>query len=176
VRNNPKRFESCSKPDDLPYIWLLKPPAEWVDPVSLEKRGPESIPYNDTEISATSIFKYIKNNLPDYTQKIETVGQHNEFKESMLHADINKVLFISNKERPSMEMKAIAQEYKDRLMFGFVPESATQVQEIFKEVNKRPEIILYKSYDSENDQILNMGEMHLFNESLTYPIMKEFLD
>lgn len=26
AKENPKRFESCSRPDDLPYIWLLRPP------------------------------------------------------------------------------------------------------------------------------------------------------
>lgn len=115
VKKNPQRFESCSKPDELPYIWLLKPPKEWVDPVSLEKKNPESIPYNDTELSANTMFKYIQRNLPDFTDRIESVKQHDNFKESMLHADINKVLFISNKDKPSLEMRAITQEFKDRL-------------------------------------------------------------
>lgn len=108
VKQNPKRFESCSKPEELPYIWLLKPPAEWVNPITLEKRVPESIPYNNTEVSSTTLYKYIKNNLPDLTQRIETEGQHDNFKESMIQADINKVLIISNKNKPSMEIKGIA--------------------------------------------------------------------
>ena len=92
----------------------------------------------------------------------------------MIHADINKVLIISNKNRPSAEIKAIAQEFKDKLLFGFVPEDAKEVQALLPQINKRPEIIVYKSYDPENQQILTMGEMQLFNESLTFPIMKEF--
>ena len=28
VKKNLEKFSSCSKPDELPYIWLLKPPKD----------------------------------------------------------------------------------------------------------------------------------------------------
>lgn len=172
INERPERFQACSKPHELPYIWLLKPPAMKVDPISLEKINPESIPYNTTELSPTMFYNYIVNNIPDFTIKLNTVSQHNHFKEDVENADINKVLIISNKNKVIPEFKAIASHYKDRLLFGFVSSESKEVQELFPKLSKRPDLILYKSYDAENDQLMNLGEQILFNESISIPIMK----
>lgn len=129
IKEKPERFLACNKPHELPYIWLLKPPANRVDPISLEKVIPESIPYNSTELSPTMFYNYIVNNLPDFTVKLNTVRQHNHFKEDVENADINKVLIISNKDKVIPEFKAIASHYKDRLLFGFVSSESKEVQE-----------------------------------------------
>ncbi len=67
AKENPKRFESCSKPDDLPYIWLLKPPTDSIDPISLDRNVAKSIPYNDTELSPTVFYNYLVKNMPEYS-------------------------------------------------------------------------------------------------------------
>ena len=66
AKENKKRFESCARPEDLPYIWILKPPHESVDPISLDKNTAKSIPYNDTELSPTIFYNYIVKNMPEY--------------------------------------------------------------------------------------------------------------
>ncbi len=73
IKERPERFQACNKPDELPYIWLLKPPLHRVDPITLEKVNPESIPYNSTELSPTMFYNYIVNNLPDFTERLETL-------------------------------------------------------------------------------------------------------
>jgi hypothetical protein len=66
----------------------------------------------------------------------------------MNNADINKVVIISNKGKVIPEFKAIASHYKDRLQFGFVSSESKEVQSLFPQLTKRPDLIMYKSYDA----------------------------
>jgi hypothetical protein len=74
AKENSQRFHSCAKPDDLPYIWLLKPPIHPVDPISLDKNVAKSIPYNDTELSPSIFYNFLVNNMPEYVQEIHTLA------------------------------------------------------------------------------------------------------
>ena len=150
AKENPQRFQSCSKPDDLPYIWLLKPPTHAVDPVSLDRNIAQSIPYNATELSPTIFYNFIVNNLPEFSQQITTLAQLNEFKESMVNSDINKVVIVnSKKERP--EIKAITSHFRERLLFASVPHDAHEVLASLSMIKKRPDLLVYQSFDAEQN-------------------------
>ena len=75
VKANPGRFEACKRPEELPYIWLMKPPSTRVDPSTLEPNKPENIPYNQTELTPTNFYNFVVNNMPDITTLVETVKQ-----------------------------------------------------------------------------------------------------
>lgn len=43
-------------------------------------------------------------------------------------------------------------------------------------IKKRPDLLVYQSFDIETNQPLELGKQILFNESIQFPIMLQFLD
>ena len=86
-----------------------------------DKGKPETIPYNENELTPNIFYKYIVSNIPDFTQRIETVEQLEHYRDLATNININKVLYLSSKNKITEEYKTIASEFKDRLLFAFVP-------------------------------------------------------
>lgn len=103
--------------------------------------------------------------------------QYEQFTESMYNMDMNKVLILSSKRNISEDFKAISSEYRDRLLFGFVPSNVHEVHSVFDEaVATKPEVIVYMSYDPQTNSTLQTGKRIQLNEThFSYAAMKEFL-
>lgn len=131
---------------------LYKPAQYRVDPESYDIMTPELIHYTDNELSPTIFYNYLIKNMPDYTQNIESIMQFEQFTDSLYNIDINKVLILSNKKTITEDFKAISSEYRDRLLFGFVPSTVQEVESFFGEaVVIKPEVIVFMSYDPETN-------------------------
>lgn len=69
--------------------------------------------------------KWVSDNLPDFTLKVETKKKYEQLTKKDL--DINKVLLFTKKSQVAPVFKAISAEFKDKLRFYVivVPEGAT---------------------------------------------------
>ena len=119
-----------------------------MDPISLDRNLAKSIPYNATELSPTIFYNFIVDNLPVFSKEISTMAQLNEFKESMVNAEINKVLIINGK-KDKPEIRAITSHFRDRLLFATVPHDAHEIHASLSMVKKKPDLLIFQSYDVE---------------------------
>ncbi len=83
----------------------------------------------------------------------------------MLNQDINKVVIINTK-KTKPEIQAITAHYKGRLLFGVVDPDAHEILSELSMIKKRPDLLVYQSFDIETNQPLEMGRQILFNESI----------
>lgn len=133
-KENPEKFGHCQNTDELPYITLIKPPNNRININSLDIEPNTVVPYSDNELTANSFYKFIVENMPDYLINIGNNLQLEQLRDGVPIRDINKVVILGNKEKPLPEFLALAAEFRDRLMIGYVPKSSEEVYEEFSSV------------------------------------------
>ena len=157
---------------------MYKPAEFKVDPFTLDLIKPEAIYYTEKELTPNNFYNFLIRNMPDFTRPIHSILQFQELRDGILNLDINKVIIISNKQNVTPEFKAIASEYRDRILIGFAPVDALEVHSEFADfVTKKPEVIVYKSFESDSNKTLEIGERIMLNETgITVPLLKAFLE
>lgn len=112
--------------------------------------------------------------MPDYLKPIQTMPSLNEFINHDL--SINKVLIVSGKKNSTPEFKAIASEFKDKILFAFADSDAVDLHAELK-VARKPEVIVYRTYDVDLNQVAEQVSRTDFNETyISVPLLKAFLE
>lgn len=81
---------------------------------------PQSISFNEREVTTQKVKTFILNNLPDFSTKLDTASKHEEFKNLGDEKDINRVILFSKKANTPPIYKVLTNFFRDKLRFGFV--------------------------------------------------------
>jgi hypothetical protein len=75
------RFKDlCSKDDHLPFFQIIRPPSVKINPYTNQPMQAESVAYKENQVTVPKFKSYILSNLPDYSQKLDTLDKMIEFK------------------------------------------------------------------------------------------------
>ena len=142
-----------------------------------------SIPYNETEVSATKFYKFLTNNMPELSVNITSEQQLKKFLYGKHHEDINKVLLLTNKKKSSEQFKALTSEFRDRLRFGVVDAnrkdllSRFQKEGLTKDNVQWPALLVVKGYNVDTKQVEKDGAVNIRyrGKSMEFAEIKEFV-
>jgi hypothetical protein len=77
----------------------------------------------------------------------------------MVNADINKVLILLSRTKVMPEIKAVTAHFRGRLLFAILPPDAHEVHaSLASVVRKKPDLLVYQSFDVEQNQGLQLGK------------------
>lgn len=130
-----------------PIFNLYKPSEIAINPYTGKKMPTGVINYPSNQIGDIDVRNWITNNIPDYTQRLSTMEDFEQFESE---ADIAKVYLFSTKQKVPPIFKALAQHFRNRLRFAFVSSEASASTEIAKQLGstKWP-TMLVKTADGE---------------------------
>jgi hypothetical protein len=63
----------CDNEEHTPFFQLMKPPMVNLNPYTSEPMEHENIPFNTNQVTVKGVTSWVLNNLPDFTQTIETL-------------------------------------------------------------------------------------------------------
>lgn len=131
--------------DSFPRLRLLIPPETRFDTQSREVAVHFEYPWTEgpiSEITENAIYNYITRNVPDKSTKISSENLFH-----FLHNDLfNKVILFTDKAEPSLLWRGLTNYFFDKILFGTVFKSQSDIVNDFK-VTKFPTLILYKVND-----------------------------
>lgn len=136
----------------------------------------QNIPYQDQEFAYSSLFKFIINNLPDYTEKLKKPREADSFLSvNGDDIDINKVVLFSNKSKVPPMYRALSAAYRDRLLFGFVTSEDTEVVERAK-ITSFPALIVYQTYDPRTGKPTVLEEYKYESDEYDFHKLSQFVE
>ena len=115
-----------------------------------------TIPFPSISVSDADVKKWITDNIPDYTQRLQTSEDFEEFDSE---TGIQKVYLFSAKQRVPPIYRAVAAHYRNRARFAFVPLEAKvnkELTDIF-EIETWPTLLVYNP----NGHFVYDGKMKL---------------
>ena len=88
--------------------------------------------------------KFILNNIPDYSVKIDSAKKLEEFRDNKEDYQVNKVILFSKKKSTPPIYKALTAYYKDKLRFAFVQNETKEVVSQYSDLlgEKMPAVVV----------------------------------
>ena len=125
-----------------PIFILYKPPELAVNPYTGSKMPVSVVPYASNAVSDGDVKKWITENIPDYTQRLQTSDDAAQFASE---TGIQMVYLFSSKQKVPPIYRALAAHYRNRVRFAFVPAEAQAAAELAEkfEVEKWPTLLAH---------------------------------
>lgn len=79
----------------------------------------QHVAYPEREVTMPKIKSFILSNIPDYSVVIDSKEKFDSFR-SEDEKDINKVILFSKKSKVPSIYKALTNEFRDLIRFGFI--------------------------------------------------------
>lgn len=176
-----KSYKVCHKPesvkDGFPRMVMLVPPKLKENPYTKVKNNYTEIPYKSQEVSGMSIYRFITNNIQDYS-----IMLNNDNIDSFLNDyNYNKILLFTDKEKTPLLFRGLSSYFFDRLKFGMVKKDQQDILNRFK-IRSFPTLLLYTTqinytpiYEPLIDSYSGETKAKLLVESLEPKSLKEKL-
>ena len=145
VQNNKDRFKMCENEEHTPFFQLIKPPELKINPYTKQPMQAQHIAYPEREVTQQKVKNFILSNIPDFSTVIDSKSKLEDFK-SDDDKDINKVILFSKKSKVAPIYKALTDEFRDLIRFGFISSDQNDLIKSFN-VTKYPTVMVFKSYD-----------------------------
>lgn len=149
----------CNKRDsNQPVFTLYKPPEIKINPYTGKEMRVEIIPYASNQVSDPDVRKWITDNVPDFTQRLSTRDDANQF---AAEEGIKKVYLLSAKQKVPPIYKALSTHFRNRLRFGFTNPEASVSGELANEfgASKWPTLLIANTNGDEH--LIYDGKMSL---------------
>lgn len=72
----------CDKEEYTPFLQLMKPAEEKINPYTKDLMAPTSINYPENEVTPPKVKSFILGNLPDYSETITSMEQLVQFRDN----------------------------------------------------------------------------------------------
>ena len=148
---------------------MYKPPEIAVNPYTGQKMQVTVVPFASNSVSDADIKKWITDNIPDFTQRLQTSDDAEQFDSE---TGIQKVYLFSSKQKVPPIYRALAAHYRNRIRFAFVPLEAKVSKELAEkfDVKKWPTLLVHNSeghflYDGK----MKLNELFDFAEGYALP-------
>ena len=124
-----------------PVFLLYKPPEIAVNPYTNAKMTVSVVPFASNEVTDTAVKKWITDNVPDFTQRLQTSDDAEQFGSE---TGIQMAYLFSSKQKVPPIYRALAAHYRNRLRFAFVPAEAQAAAELAEKfgVEKWPTLLV----------------------------------
>ena len=128
-----------------PIFTLYKPPEIKVNPYTGKTMPVTPIPFASNQVSDPDVRKWITDNVPDYTQRLMTREDADQF---AAESGIQKVYLFSSKQKVPPIYKALSTNYRNRLRFAFVNIEAVVAKELATEfdVSNWPTLLVQNQF------------------------------
>lgn len=145
-RIGPQDFIHCKKKsldtDDFPRLRLFVSPENRYDHETRVIKKHLDMPYTEKETDEATIFNFIAQNIPNKSIKLDSYNLY-----PFLNSDsMNKVILFTEKHYPGVLFRGLTCNFYDKLLFGTVHSTETEVVEKFQ-IKTFPTILVYKTYD-----------------------------
>jgi hypothetical protein len=136
----PKDIPNCivknADLDNFPRIKLLVPPLFKFDQKNRLMNSHDEIDFNEESVSEEIILKFIKKNLMSFSARLNGDSIHHFLNQPMF----NKILLFTDKPETPIIVKGMSNIFYDRILFGEVSRSETDILKRFG-ITKIPSII-----------------------------------
>jgi hypothetical protein len=124
-----------------PMFHLYKPAEIKINPYTGKSMPTQAIGFSSNQVSDPDVKNWITSNIPDYTQRLSTKEDADQFAEE---AGIQKVYLFSAKQKVPPIYKALAANFRNRLRFAFVNVESSASADLAKDfdVEKWPTLLV----------------------------------
>ena len=124
-----------------PVFLLYKPPEIAVNPYTNSKMPVAVVPFSSNEVTDNAIKKWITDNVPDFTQRLQTSEDAEQY---AAETGIQMAYLFSSKQKVPPIYRALAAHYRNRVRFAFVAAEAQAAAELAENfgVKKWPTLII----------------------------------
>lgn len=136
----------CIKPegvkDGFPRMVLLLPPKVRVNPYTGKINNYTEKKYTSQEVSPKSIYKFITDNIPDYS----TTLNNDNIDTFLSDYDYNKLLLFTDKDYTPLLFRGLSGKFYDKLKFGLIKVDQKDILSRFK-IMRFPTLLMYTVID-----------------------------
>eukprot|EP00340_Litonotus_pictus_P005113 CAMPEP_0170519096 /NCGR_PEP_ID=MMETSP0209-20121228/4628_1 /TAXON_ID=665100 ORGANISM="Litonotus pictus, Strain P1" /NCGR_SAMPLE_ID=MMETSP0209 /ASSEMBLY_ACC=CAM_ASM_000301 /LENGTH=759 /DNA_ID=CAMNT_0010804895 /DNA_START=8 /DNA_END=2287 /DNA_ORIENTATION=- len=136
----------CKKPEEVkdgfPRMVVLVPPKIRFNPYTKEINKYTEKKYLEKEVSPKSIYKFITDNVPDYSVSLN----NDNIDEFLNNSDCNKLLLFTDRDSTPLLYRALSGRFYDRIKFGLVKKEQRDILNRFR-VRQFPTLLMYNVLD-----------------------------
>ncbi len=173
--------------DRFPKLKILIPPEKRYDSVLDAWETHFEIPWNEKDMTESTIYNYIVSNIPNKAAKIDINTSYGFLNSNTM----NKVILFTDKNSPTLLFKGITNYFHDRIAFGLIKKDEEELIKRFN-VTKFPTLMLYKTIDRKRlldeaetifyeglpraDKLVEFIEPHTLNEKFHYKMRRGIVE
>ena len=156
-----------------PMFHLYKPAEIKINPYTGKSMPTQAIGFSSNQVSDPDVKNWITSNIPDYTQRLSTKEDADQFAEE---AGIQKVYLFSAKQKVPPIYKALAANFRNRLRFAFVNVESSASADLAKDfdVEKWPTLLVQNQFATPDTD--GGDKHHVFDGKMKLPELIQFVE